>query len=83
MNPKTLGLFGMNLRPEVIAQLEALPCFAGVSTERLCQNAQGKIRGGRKIECRITAMLIIVGTKPLTDEVFQIPPTARELEIGG
>jgi hypothetical protein len=38
-----------------------------------------KMRGHRVIECRITAMVIIVGNAPLTDEVFQLTPTAQEL----
>lgn len=71
------------LRPEVLAQIEALPCFQGLSKERLCSIAQGKIRDKRvKIDCRITAMLVIVGNTPLTDEVFQLPPTTNERNIG-
>jgi hypothetical protein len=80
MKPNPLNLSG-GLSPKIAAQLEALPCFAGVSTPRLCSLAQGKMRSKRLIECRLTAMLIIVGNTPLDDEVFQIPPTIREREL--
>ena len=71
------------LSPKVLKQLEELPCFAGVSTQRLCSIAQSKLRGKRTIECRTTAMIVIVGNTPLDDEVFQLPPTPTELSIGG
>ena len=69
------------LSEKVKAQLDALPCFQGVSTERLCSIAQSKLKNRRIVEERLTAMLVIVGNTPLTDEVFQLPPTSREREI--
>lgn len=67
------------LSAKILAQLEQLPCFNGVPTSRLCKVAMGKMRNARLIECRITAMVVIVGNKPLDDEVFQLTPTAQEL----
>lgn len=75
-NPLNLAA---GLSEKVLKQLEELPCFKGVPTTRLCTVAMGKMRGRRVIECRITAMVIIVGNAPLSDEVFQLTPTAQEL----
>ena len=75
-NPLNLAA---GLSAKILAQLEELPCFKGVPTSRLCHVAMTSIRNRRIIECRITAMVIIVGNKPLDDEVFQLPPTAQEL----
>jgi hypothetical protein len=67
-----------NVSATVLKQIEALPCFQGLSTDRLCQIAQSKMRNKRTIQCRVTAMLVIVGATPLNDEVFMIPPTINE-----
>ena len=75
-NPLNLAA---GLSQKVLKQLEELPCFKGVPTTRLCAVAMSSMRGRRVIECRITAMVIIVGNKPLNDEVFQLTPTAKEL----
>jgi hypothetical protein len=72
-----------NLSATVRRQIEALPCFQGLATERLCQIAQGKLRNKRTIQCRLTAMLVIVGVTPLDDEVFQLPPTINERNANG
>lgn len=77
-NAITMNL-AAGLSEKILKQLEELPCFKGVPTTRLCRIAMGTIRNRRVIECRITAMVIIVGCKPLNDEVFQLTPTAQEL----
>jgi hypothetical protein len=82
MKKKVLNLAG-GLSEKIAAQLNALPCFQGVADKRLFSIAEGKMRNKYTIECRLTAMLVIVGATPLNDEVFQLPPTAKELSIGG
>ena len=80
MTTKAIPLnLAAGLSAKILAQLEELPCFKGVPTSRLCHIAMGTMRNHRKIECRITAMVVIVGNKPLDDEVFQLPPTPQEL----
>jgi hypothetical protein len=80
MTTKAMPLnLAAGLSAKILAQIEELPCFKGVPTTRLCHVAMSKMRGHRVIECRITAMVIIVGNAPLTDEVFQLTPTAQEL----
>jgi hypothetical protein len=81
MSRKTLSL-ARGLSEKVAAQLAALPCFQGLSDSRLCSIAEGKMKNKYTIECRLTAMLVIVGATPLTDEVFQLPPTVNERNIG-
>ena len=75
-NPLNLAA---GLSAKILAQLEELPCFKGVPTTRLCKVAMGKMRNHRVIECRITAMVVIVGNTSLDDEVFQLTPVAQEL----
>jgi hypothetical protein len=81
MKERPLNL-SAGVSPKIAAQLEELPCFKGVSTPRLCSIAQSAMRNKRVIECRLTAMILIVGNKPLDDEIFQIPPTSNELNRG-
>lgn len=80
-SPRPLAL--SNVKAEVLKQIEALPCFQGLSTARVCQIAQGKLRNRVSISCRATAMLVIVGVTPLTDEVFLLPPTTNERNANG
>ncbi len=63
MNPtsKPLDLSG-HTSPEILKRLSDLPCFKGKTDEVLCAQAETKVRG-RKIVNRVTAMLVIVGTR--------------------
>jgi hypothetical protein len=67
---------GLNLAPALTeaakAKLLNLPCFRGADTNDLIQEAQRRMRG-KVIGDRITAMLIIVGTRSLDNPVFQVP----------
>ena len=80
MKEKILSLG--NVSPKIAAQLEDLPCFKGVKTERLCQIAQGVVRDKLvMIKCRVTAMVVIVNNRSLDDEVFQIPPEPSSINF--
>jgi len=72
-----------NVKADALKQIEALPCFQGLSTARICQIAQSKMRNRVTITCRTTAMLVIVGVTPITDEVFLLPPTTNERNANG
>lgn len=79
VNRKRLNL-SAGFRPEIAQQLEELPCFKDVATEKLIGIAQGILWNRRIIECRLTAMIVIVGNRSLDHEVFQIPsePSLRQ-----
>ncbi len=71
VRPSHLDLSG-HISRETREAIENLPCFRGVPEKHLLQQAETKLRGKRKITDRITAMLVIVGTRPIDHPDLQI-----------
>lgn len=59
---QNLDLSG-HITKEMAEQLSFLPCFLGKSDVVLCMQAEEKLRRKRKVVNRITAMLVIAGTR--------------------